>query len=282
MAVSDLEIGENQLQRHLSSEANSHSASYNKAQGTIYGLFLSAMYQNEDLRECAEFVPDPESRVGKEQPRFVLFCRGKSPSDMIALRFMNKLLVNLFYASKKADGTHITASTWSTRLKTLLSSLKRNEGLCYSASDFKGFPGSLFDVEAEYWAYLRRQDPMFSRNQRGTYTKAHFDLVEALVNSPAFRKAAFSDAKNNHFMMALNHAVGSTYALRGRQEHKDLLIDSFELGVYEPSHPWAGTEYLALKDQNILSKTNRLVRGECVLCVLFLLLLSSTHCFFVL
>ena len=259
--VNDLEVGNDQLQRHLSAAANAHSTSYNKSQETVYAIFLDSIFHTEGLRECAVSVPDPESRDGKKKPRFVLFCRRKPASDQIALRFMNKLLVNFFFASKKADGTHVSASTWSTRLKTLLSALKRYDGLCYVPSDFKGFSGSLYDVEAEYWAHLRREDPSFSKSTRGTYTSADNAAVEALVNSPEFRATAFSHEKNNHFMMALNHAIGTTYALRGRQEHKDLLLSSFQLGVYEDGHPWAGTEYLALKDQNMLSKTNRLVRG---------------------
>ena len=262
MMVTEMEVGSDQLQRHLSAEANAHSTSYNKSQETVFRIFLDSMNCTDGLRQCAELVSDPESRVGAMVRRFVLFCRGKAPTDHQALRFMNKLLVNFFYLSKKADGSHVTASTWATRLKTLLSALKRNEGLCYSAGDFKGFPGSLYDVEAEYWAYLRRQDPSFSKSARGTYNTADYAAVEALVNSPEFRATAFSPEKNNHFMMALNHAIGTTYALRGRQEHKDLLLSSFELGVYEDGHPWAGKEYLALKDQSILSKTNRLVRGE--------------------
>ena len=271
MIVTEMEVGSDQLQRHLSAEANAHSTSYNKSQETVYRIFLDSLQCTDGLRQCAELVADPESRVGNLVRRFVLYCRGKAPSDLQALRFMNKLLVNFFYLSKKADGSHVSASTWATRLKTLLSSLKRNQGLCYSAGDFKGFPGSLYDVEAEYWAHLRRQDPSFSKSTRGTYTAADYAAVEALVNSPDFRATAFSHEKNNYFMMAMNHAIGTTYALRGRQEHKDLLLSSFELGVYEDSHPWAGQEFLALKDQSILSKTNRLVRGNCRLFFAFVL-----------
>ena len=265
LMVTDMEVGSDQLQRHLSAAANAHSASYNKSQETVMGIFIDSIYYTQGLRFWAEYVVDPKSRDGKEVPRFVLYCRGKPVTDTNALKFFNKLLVNFFYSSKKADGTHITASSWSTRLKTLLSALKRNHGLCYSSGNFKGFPGSLYDVEAEYWDHLRRQDPSFSKSTRGTYTAADYAAVADLVNSPEFRAEAFSDEKNNHFMMALNHAIGTTFALRGRQEHKDLLLSSFKLGVYEDSHPWAGKEYLALKDQAILSKTNKLVRGECLL-----------------
>ena len=134
--VTNALVGENQLQRSLAQSANAHSESYRRQQSAVIQSFMESIEENPELARAAMLMEDPEN-PGLEQPRFVLAFRNKPATNQKSLRAFNKLLVNFFYKLKKLDGTQFAASSWSTRLKTLLSSLKRLYGFCFVASDFK-------------------------------------------------------------------------------------------------------------------------------------------------
>ena len=257
-------VGDNEFQNELSKSASAHSSAYVRVQSTVVHKFIESMEENAALAAAAEIVDDPDN-PGQQNPRFIILLRNRPITDYKALRFMNKLLVNFFYKSKTISGKYFAASTWSTRLKTLLATLKRNFGLVYSAGDFKGFAGSLYDVEVKLWEDLQKSDPNFSKGRNGSYTQEEYEQVEEYLNSEDFRRDAND---GNNLMMAMNHAVGTTFALRGRKEHKSLTLDSFSLGIYETGHPWAGKEFLALKDQDMISKTHRLRPGTSAFCSL--------------
>ena len=206
-------------------------------------------------------VDDPFLGPGVQSPHFLVVCRGQSAADNPkALKVMNKLLVNFLYSSKKGNGKHLSASTWSTRVKTLLSALKREHGFLYTVGDFKGFDGSLYDVSVKLWEQLSKEDPGFSRTSRGSYSERDYQQVKSYLESDGWDAVV---AHGNNAMAALNHAIGTSFALRGRDEHHLLRFDSFQLGYYPDNHPTlAGKEYLALKDKDMITKTNKLKPGK--------------------
>ena len=128
-AVEGAVVGDNQFQQHLAENANALSTSYSRQQNQYVRLFIESIAANPSLAKAAALVDDPYLGPGVESPHFIVVCRNQSPLDNVkALKVMNKLLVNFLYSSKKGNGKHLAAGTWATRLKTLLSALKRNHG----------------------------------------------------------------------------------------------------------------------------------------------------------
>lgn len=271
-------VGDNQFQQSLVKNANSLSSNYNRAQNHYVRLFMESIEANPSLEKACALVDDPHLGPGVKSPHFIVVCRGQSPADNPkAFKVMNKLLVNFLYSSKKGNGKHLSASTWSTRVKTLLSALKRDHGFQYTTGDFKGFDGSLYDVSVKLWEQLSKEDPSFSRSSRGSYSERDYQQVKAFLESDGWLSVV---SHGNNVMAALNHAIGTSYALRGRDEHHTLTWGSFELGRYPDNHPsLGGCEYLALKDKDMLTKTNKLKPGEYFFCFVDWTSQQSSHSF---
>ena len=167
-------------------------------------MFIESIAANPSLAKAAALVDDPYLGPGVESPHFIVVCRNQSPLDNVkALKVMNKLLVNFLYSSKKGNGKHLAAGTWATRLKTLLSVLKRNHGFLYTSGDFKGFDGSLYDVSVKLWEQLSKDDPNFSRSNRGSYSGRDYQQVKSFLETDGWLSVVLH---GNNTMAALNHS----------------------------------------------------------------------------
>lgn len=208
-----------------------------------------AAVEKSDFPHLAELQPHFQDPTRKRLEIFnYLALRGR---DENTKQFVNQLFIHVALRLKKPDGTPFAPNTVTTMMRTLFAFL-RQEGSPWEMKDFQKWPGSFIDVVDQAWKQHLETDAHFGVRGRKEFTQEDYLAIVQFITG------LDPDRRREFLLNIVFFCTGIQFGLRGRDEHRGLVLDDIVFGVY----PWtsapalANKEYVMIKGQ-LLAKANQ-------------------------